>query len=226
MENLPTSDATSGSVLLIDKATKFRASVLACMARIDQVPPGWRPAYEKAMSALLALDCPQRGDVTLAGPFVEPGRISFLHSGADHCVQGVLRKTTTRLLARCELCGHAAKQRRLGIEKRSLCPECFAPRALRIGVRHLLGRLRAAAAADPRFPVATLPVPPLIEAVLDTTDWRKTDCQRQADGKLDVPVATLRLAEGTLMAMSQKLDKIVHGPDGQATDACEGPRAA
>jgi hypothetical protein len=225
MAKLPKHDDNAHAVPPSDK-TKFLASVLACKARIDDLPPGWRPAYANAMDTLQALDCPQRAEVTLAGPFVECGKISFLHSGSDHCVEGALRRTTARLLARCESCGHAAKRRRLGIETRSLCPECFAPRSLRIEIHNLLGRLRTAVAAEARFRVTTLPVSPLIEAVLDTPDWHKAGCRRRADGKLDVPVGVLLRAEGTLRAVLQALEAIVHEHEAQATDPREDAHAA
>lgn len=118
--------------------THFARSVRALQDRSKAIPAAWRPMFNHAVRRLQGMDCEQRADLRVSGPWVSDGSITFSLSRADRCVEGVVRRTAAQLQERCELCGRPGRMRVLGIKSRVLCADCYAPRALERDVNRLL----------------------------------------------------------------------------------------
>lgn len=144
--------------------------------RRSSVPAGWRPVFDDAVRRLQGMDCPQRSDLRVTGPWIDNGQLAFSLSRVDRCVDGLVRRTAAQLQARCELCGRSGRMRLLGIRSRVLCAECFAPRALEQDINRLLDEGRA---QEPI--VFEADVPPRIRAVVRPDSWRE---HRDAHGHL------------------------------------------
>ena len=55
----------------MNEAEDFRSSIRMLAERAGSVPAGWRQAYQDALVAFSAVDCPGRREVMLIGPFVD-----------------------------------------------------------------------------------------------------------------------------------------------------------
>lgn len=124
------------------RKTPFVRGVHACIEYASRLPPGWRTAYLSCMRRLLAMHCADRSEIVVPPPLVRGDGIGFLHVWADGPVLGLLRKTEARIAALCADCGRTGKSRRIGGKRVCLCPECYAPRALRFEAGLALNRLK------------------------------------------------------------------------------------
>jgi hypothetical protein len=122
--------------------TPFVRGVHACIEYASHLPAGWRTVYLSCMSRLLAMDCAARSETVVPPPLVRGDGIGFLHVWADRAVLGLLRKTEARIAALCADCGRTGKSRIIGGKRMCLCPECYAPRALRLEAGLALKRLK------------------------------------------------------------------------------------
>lgn len=151
--------------------TPFARSIMALRDRSKSIPPGWRPKFDKAVRRLQGMDCEQRADLRVSGPWVTNGAISFSLSRADPCVAGVVRRTAAQLQARCELCGRPGRMRVFGIKTRVLCAECYAPRGLERDVNRLLDDGRARPNSPPILFEADLPQ--RVRALVQPGTWHQ-----------------------------------------------------
>lgn len=141
------------------------------MIEADRVPVGWRKTYADAMRDLLTRDCVSRSNLSVSGPYIEAGEIGFEVSKDDACVAGILRKTAARLRGQCQVCGAPARMRVNGINRRPLCAECYAPRALASELTRLLRDLAEPVAADSRTLYSAHDLSPRIRALLPDSCW-------------------------------------------------------
>ncbi len=148
-------------------STNYSKHIRLLMTEADRVPVGWRKTYANAMRDLLTKDCASRSNLRVSGPFIEAGEIAFEVSKDDACVAGILRKTAARLRGQCQVCGAPARMRVNGINRRPLCAECYAPRALAAELTRLLRDL----AADSQTLYSAHELSPRIRALLPASCW-------------------------------------------------------
>ncbi len=165
-----TADTRTTNGAVGPELSPFARSLMALRDRLNSVPAGWRPKFSKAVHKLQGMDCDQRADLCVTGPWVASGRITFSVSRADRCVEGLIRRTAAQLQARCELCGRPGRMRVFGIKERVLCAECYAPRGLERDVNRLLddGRVR-----DSHPILFEADLPDRIRAFVQPGGWRE-----------------------------------------------------
>ncbi len=179
-------------------ATAFARSIRECIEFAGQLPPGWRATYLCCMKRLRAMDCRQRSEIVVSPPIVRGDGIGFLHVGADRPVLGVLRRTEARIAASCADCGRAGRLRRIGGKTTRLCPECYAPRALRLEAGLALKRLSTVQGAQPADDGAGLVLTPRLVRALglpsQTFESHSADCATGRTTSSDRPTsATMKL---------------------------------
>lgn len=123
----------------MNEAQDFRSSIRMLAERAGSVPAGWRQAYQGALVAFSAVDCPGRNDVILIGPFVDDISLRVSADRLDRVVRGIARSLSARTAQTCEKCGRAGRLRIFPTGNCSvLCPTCAAPRILSLELTHLL----------------------------------------------------------------------------------------
>jgi hypothetical protein len=152
-------------------ASDYSKHIELLMITADQVPVGWRKTYVEAMRVLLTKDCASRSSLVVSGPLIQDGEIGFHVSKDDPCVAGILRKTAARLQAQCQVCGAQARMRVIGLKRRPLCAECYAPRALTAELTRLLQDLKVRAPADSPKLYSAHDLSPRIRALLPDSCW-------------------------------------------------------
>jgi hypothetical protein len=161
--------ATNGAVG--PELSPFARSLIALRDRSKSVPAGWRPKYDKAVHKLHGMDCEQRADLCVTGPWVAHGTITLSVSRADRCVEGLIRRTAAQLQARCELCGRPGRMRVFGIKARVLCAECYAPRGLERDVNQLLDH--GGARSESHSILFEADIPDRVRAFVQPSAWRE-----------------------------------------------------
>lgn len=183
--------------------TPFVRGVHACIEYASRLPAGWRTVYLSCMSRLLAMDCAVRSETVVPPPLVRGDGIDFLHVLADRAVLGLLRKTEARIAALCADCGRTGRSRIIGGKRMCLCPECYAPRALRLEAGLALKRLTVQEPARPKDEGPGIVVTPRLNRALRfPTRTIASDGSRHESGG--------RMAPERLMYARQRLEIVVH----------------
>jgi hypothetical protein len=163
-----------------DCASDYSKYIELLMITADQVPVGWRRTYAEAMRVLLSRDCASRSSLVVSGPLIQDGEIGFHVSKDDPCVAGILRKTAARLQGQCQVCGAPARMRAIGLKRRPLCAECYAPRALTAELTKLLQDLKVRAAGKSPTLYSAHDLSPRIRAMLPDSCWHHVQSECEA----------------------------------------------
>jgi hypothetical protein len=123
-------------------ATSLHAFMVATRPFISE---GWVEHFNQMTQSLWAINNPSRAFLCFQGAQVEVGHFSVKTSQFDPVVAGVTRKAGQRMASTCQVCGHAGKQRVLGLRTLILCPRCYAKDALRADLRTLFYDLKSKA---------------------------------------------------------------------------------
>ena len=155
------------------KAQDFRSSIRMLAERADSVPAGWRCAYEVALIAFNAVDCPRRHDIVLGGPFVNDISLTISADRNDCVVSGIARSLSIRTEQTCEKCGKVGRLRTIrsrGVAV--LCPTCAAPRILSVELTHLLRDVGHAGGTQSPRNWSYDEVPVQVRPVIPREAWR------------------------------------------------------
>jgi hypothetical protein len=166
-----TADTRTTNGAVAPELSPYARSLIALQDGSKSVPAGWRPKFDKAVHKLQGMDCEQRADLRVTGPWMANGTIAFSVSRADRCVEGLIRRTAAQLQTRCELCGRAGRPRVLGIKARVLCAECYAPRGLERDVNRLLDH--GGARSDLHSILFEADLPDRVRALVQPSAWRE-----------------------------------------------------
>jgi hypothetical protein len=160
-----------------DSASDYSKHIELLMITADKVPAGWRRTYAEAMRDLMTRDCAFRSSLVVSGPLIQDGEIGFHVSKVDPCVAGILRKTAARLQGQCQVCGAQARMRVIGLKRRPLCAECYAPRALTAELTRLLQDLKVRAAGKSPTLYSAHDLSPRIRALLPDSCWHQVQSE-------------------------------------------------
>lgn len=116
---------------------EFDQSIASMMARVNEIPPGWRRPFDDAMNALRAVRCPRRASIRMVGPTFCDMQVTILHRAADPVISGIIARLERRTESTCETCGCPGSVRACGLV-RVLCSRCSAPWVLREEITKLL----------------------------------------------------------------------------------------
>lgn len=111
------------------------------------IPEGWHPIFGKCIQSLMAIRCAILDNIRFQEPRSELGVLSvdcFDQSGAplDQAVLGILGKLTKKSIFTCEQCGRKACTSKKYGEEKTLCTQCFVPRAMKKEIQHWQKTLR------------------------------------------------------------------------------------
>jgi hypothetical protein len=168
---------------------EFDQSIASMMARVHEIPPGWRRPFDDAMKALRAVRCPQRASIRMVGPTFCDMQITILHRAMDPVISGIIARLERRTESTCETCGRPGSIRTCG-PLRVLCSRCSAPWVLREEITKLMLDLNSRRHDHDHGVVSFDELHPTLRPIIPAEFWR---ANAASHGRVHAGITTTQL---------------------------------